>query len=302
LYDHSFNQLVFKGTQDAITKFQWDAKVLQSASLPDFEKNIREFLRGDCDLIVGLPPMSNAIRLAADANPNQKFQLMEFAYDQPMNNVWTELSATDQAAFLAGYVAASVTKTGKVGVFGGVDIPSVTDFMDGFALGVTYYNEKNAASVEVLGWDVEKHEGLFVGEFCCAAEGRQLTQQLLDDGADIILPVAGVNVGPGAANAVQTHGSAYIIGVDTDWALSNPEYANIVITSITKNYDVSVKLAVKAIEENTFSGGTHVGTLETGEVGIAPIREFNSLISARVKAELEQIKADIISGKIKTQP
>jgi WD40 repeat protein/basic membrane lipoprotein Med (substrate-binding protein (PBP1-ABC) superfamily)/transcriptional regulator with XRE-family HTH domain len=302
LYDHSFNQLVFKGTQDAVTNFQWEAKVLQSASLPDFEKNIREFVRGDCDLIVGLPPMSDAIRLAAETNLNQKFQLMEFAYDPPLKNVWTEISATDQAAFLAGYVAASVTKTGKVGVFGGVDIPSVTDFMDGFALGVTYYNEKNTAGVEVLGWDVKKHEGLFVGEFCCAAEGRQLTQQLLNDGADIILPVAGVNVGPGAADAVQNHGNAYLIGVDTDWALSNPEYANIVITSITKNYDVSVGLAVKAMEENTFSGGTHVGTLETDEVGIAPFHQVDALVSAKVKSDLEQIKADIISGKIKTRP
>jgi basic membrane protein A len=302
LYDHSFNQLVFKGTQDAITRFQWEAKVLQSASLPDFEKNIKTFLRSDCDLIVGLPPMSDAIRLAAQANPNQKFQLMEFAYEPPVNNVWTELSATDQAAFLAGYVAASVTKTGKVGVFGGVDIPSVTDFMDGFALGVTYYNEKNSTDVEVLGWDVKKHEGLFVGEFCCAAEGRQLTQQLLSEGADIILPVAGVNVGPGAAKAVQTHGNAYIIGVDNDWTVTNPEYANIVLTSIIKNYDVSVMRAVKAIEENTFSGGTHVGTLETGEVGIAPFHQFDSLISAKVKADLGQIKADIISGKIKTKP
>jgi len=246
--------------------------------------------------------MSDAIRLAAEANPNQKFQLTEFAYDPAVNNIWTEISATDQAAFLAGYVAASVTKTGKVGVFGGVDIPSVTDFMDGFALGVTYYNEKNITGVEVLGWDVEKHEGLFVGGFCCAAEGRQLTQQLLDEGADIILPVAGENVGPGAANAVQTHGNAYIIGVDTDWTVTNPEYTNVVLTSVVKNYDVSVMQAVKAIEENTFSGGTHVGTLETGEVGVAPFRKFNSLISAKVKADVEQIKADIISGKIKTKP
>jgi basic membrane protein A and related proteins len=44
------------------------------------------------------------------------------------------------------------------------------------------------------------------------------------------------------------------------------------------------------------------GTLETGEVGIAPFHQFDLLISAKVKAELEQIKADIISGKIRTKP
>ncbi len=302
LYDNSFNESVFNGLQDTATLFEWDAKVFQSASMPDFEKNIQEFLRGDCDLIIGLPPMSDAIRVAAEANPNQKFQIMDFVYDQPLDNVWMQIDATDQASFLAGYVAASVTKTGKVGTFGGIDIPSVTNFMDGFALGVAYYNGKNGTNVEVLGWDAKKHEGLFVGDFCCAAEGRQITQQLLEAGADIILPAAGTNVGPGAANAVETHKDAYIIGVDTDWAVTNPEFADVVLTSIVKNYDVSVVQAVRAIVENTFSGGVHVGTLETGEVGLAPFHQFDSLISAKVKTDLEQIKNDIIAGKIKTKP
>ncbi len=302
LYDNSFNESVFNGLQDAARLFEWDAKVFQSASMPDFEKNIKEFLKGDCDLIVGLPHMSDAIRVAAEANPNQKFQIMDFVYDQPLNNVWMQITAADQAAFLAGYVAASVTQTGKVGVFGGIDIPSVTDFMNGFATGIKYYNEKNETNVELLAWDATKHEGLFVGGFCCALEGRQIAQQLLDEGADIILPVAGTNVGPGAAHAVQTHGDAYIIGVDTDWTMTNPEYADIVLTSIVKNYNVSVVHAVKAIVDGKFTGGIHLGTLESGEVDLTPFYQFDSLISAKVKAELEQIQADIIAGKIKTKP
>jgi basic membrane protein A and related proteins len=56
LHDHSFNETIFKGLQDSTVQWGWDAKVLQSASTPDFEKNIKEFLRGDCDLIIGLPP------------------------------------------------------------------------------------------------------------------------------------------------------------------------------------------------------------------------------------------------------
>jgi len=247
--------------------------------------------------------MSDAIRAAAAKNPNQKFQIMDNTpYEQPLDNVLTQIHATDQAAFLAGYAAASVTKTGKVGVFGGIDIPPVTDFMDGFALGVRYYNEKNGTNVEVLGWDPEKHEGMFVGGFCCALEGRQITNQLLDAGADIISPAAGPGVGYGAAYAVKTHGNAYFIGVDTDWAVTSPEYADIVLTSILKNFDVSVVQAVQAIMDGTFTGGIHIGTLETGEISIAPFHELDSLIPAKVKGELEQIKADIIAGKIKTKP
>jgi len=302
LYDNSFNETIYKGLQDASLMFAWETKVFQSASMPDFEKNIRDFIRGDCDLILGLPHMADAIQAAAEANPDQKFLMPDFFYDPPLSNVQSQIYATDQAAFLAGYVAASVTKTGRVGVFGGIDFPPVTDFMDGFALGVAYYNEKNATNVEVLGWDAKKREGLFVGGFCCALEGRQMTQQLLDEGADIILPVAGTNVGPGAADAVQTHRNAYIIGVDTDWTVTAPEYADIVLTSIVKNYDVSVVQAVKAIIDGAFTGGVHIGTLETNEVGLAPFYHLDSLISAKVKSDLEQIKKDIIAGVIKTKP
>jgi WD40 repeat protein len=302
LFDNSFNQMVYNGLQDSNKNFGWDTKVLQSSSTPDFEKNISEFIRGDCDLIVGLLQMSDAIQSAAEKNPNQKFEIMDYVYDQPLENVRMQIFATDQAAFLAGYAAASVTKTGKVGVFGGIDFPPVTDFMDGFALGVRYYNQKNGTNIEVLGWNPNKHEGLFIGGFCCAAEGRQTAQQLLDQGADIILPVAGTNVGPGAAYAVQAHGNAYIIGVDTDWAMTRPEYADIVFTSIVKNFDSSVVQAVKAIQEGTFIGGVQVGTLETGEVSLAPFHALNRLISNKVKMDLEQITQDIIAGTIETKP
>jgi len=275
---------------------------LQSASTPDFAKNINEFLRGDCDLIVGLFSMADAIRVAAESNPDQKF-LIESEYEQPLENIWMQNYATDQAAFLAGYTAASVTKTGNVGVFGGIGIPPVTDFMDGFALGISYYNKKNGTDVELLGWNPEKpDEGLFVGDFCCAAEGREITQHLLIQGADVILPVAGTDVGAGALYAVKTHKNAYIIGVDTDWAVAYPEYANVILTSVMKHYDVSVVEAVNAMEEARFSGGVHVGTLETSEVGLAPFYELESLISADVKADLEQIRKDIIAGVIKTKP
>ena len=92
------------------------------------------------------------------------------------------------------------------------------------------------------------------------------------------------------------------MGVDSDWAVAYPEYKNIVLTSVMKHYDVSVIEAVKAIEEGRFTGGVHVGTLETGEVGLAPFYPFDPLISASVIADLEQIRKDIIEGKIETKP
>ncbi len=302
LNDHYFNELIYKGLQGSARVHGWEASVLQSTYMPDFEKNLKAFAGADCNLIISLGTMVETIQTEAEANPGQKFMITDFMFDPPLNNVWMQVYATDQAAFLAGYAAASVTKTGKIGVFGGIDIPQVTDFMDGFALGAAYYNEKNETGVELIGWDAEKHEGLFAGDFCCTTEGRQIARQLLEKGADVILPVAGQSIGWGAGAEVKEHGDAWFIGVDTDWTATTPEFASVVLTSIEKRYDVSVIQVANAIANGTFTGGIHTGTLATGEVGISPFHDLDALISAKVKSDLEQIKADIIAGKIKTRP
>jgi basic membrane protein A len=302
LFDDSFNEMIYNGLQEANTRFGWDARVLQSSSAQDYSRNIQEFLRGDCDLIVGLFQMADGVFRAAELAPETKFLVMDHIYDQPLKNVQTTIFATDQAAFLAGYTAASLTQTGKVGVFGGIDFPPVTDYMDGFALGVAYYNQRNSTNVEVLGWDPASHSGIFSGGFCCAAQGRQITQRLLDEGADVILPVAGTSLGAGALDAVKAHGNAFVIGVDTDWAVIEAEYADIILTSVVKNFTVSVTQAVQSIASGRFTGGVRTGTLETGEVGLAPFYQHDALISAQVKADLEEIRQAIIAGEIATRP
>jgi len=302
LNDNYFNELIYQGIQESAALTGWEASALQSVSLSDFEKHVQAFVGADCKLIVTVGTFVEATHSAAGLNPDQKFMITDFMLDQPLDNLWTQIYQTDQAAFLAGYVAGAVTKTGKVGVFGGVDIPQVTDFMDGFALGVAYYNTVNGSSVEVIGWNAQNHAGLFTGGFCCTTEGRQMAQQLLDQGADVLLPVAGQSIGMGAGAAIREHGDAWFIGVDTDWALTAPELAEIVLTSIEKRFDISVVHASQSIMERTFTGGIHTGTLATGEVGLAPFHNLDGLISAIVKADLEQIKADIGAGKIRTRP
>lgn len=298
LNDNYFNELINNGIQDAAAKHAWDASVLQSASTADYARNLRFFANADCRLIVAPGNLTEDMQSAAQASPNQRFMLMDFGFDPPLENVWVQTYAVDQAAFLAGYVAASATQTGKVGVFGGIDIPPVTDFMDGFALGVQRYNFEHGTNVQVLGWNVEKYEGLFVGSFCCSTEGRQAARQLLDAGADVILPVAGQSVGVGAGTEILEYGNAYVIGVDTDWTQTNPEFKDVILTSIEKRFDVSVALTADAIADGSFTGGYHVGTLETGEVGLSLIQG----ITPETQASLERITSEIILGKIHTTP
>lgn len=298
LNDNYFNELLYEGVQDAAQVHAWEASVLQSASAADFARNLNIFADADCQLIVAPGNLAEAMQPVAQADPDQRFMLMDFGFDPPLENVWVQTYAVDQAAFLTGYVAASTTKTGKVGTFGGIDIPPVTAFMDGFALGVQYYNLEHGTNVQVLGWDVEKHEGLFTGSFCCSTEGRQAARQLLDAGADVILPVAGQSVGVGAGTEVLEYGNAYVIGVDTNWTQTNPEFKDIILTSIEKRFDVSVILASNAIADNSFTGGYHLGTLETGEVGLSSSQN----ITPEMKTALERITAEIVLGKIRTTP
>jgi basic membrane protein A len=303
VYDLSFNQLAYKGVQDAVEAYGWDSAVFVLREELDLAAMIGEAIDTDCDLIVTVALWHrDAVATAALAHPDRHFLVIDAALDPPMDNAWGEIYAADEAAFMAGYVAASVTQSGKVGTFGGIAIPAALDFMIGFEQGVRYYNQNHGASVEVVGWNTETGEGLFVGGFCCAEEGYAMAEQVLKEGADVIMPVAGPLVGRGAAARIKEVGNAYIIGVDNDWALIFPEFADIILTSVEKRVDASVLSVVESMVADSFEGGTHVGTLANGGVGLAPFHGLDSLVSPQVKAELEQIEADIIAGKIQTKP
>ncbi len=298
--DKSFNATAWNGIVMAQNQLGAEGKYLESQQQVDYEKNINAFIEDGCNLIVTVGfLLGDATAAAGQANPDQAFTIVDFAYDPVIPNVLGLVFSTDQAAFLAGYAAAGATQTGKVGTFGGIQIPPVTVFMDGFALGVKYYNEKHGTNVEVLGWDETTQTGLFTGNFESTDDGRALGQTLMDEGADIIMPVAGP-VGLGTAAAVQERGNAWIIGVDTDWTVSAPQYTDVIFTSVLKKMDNAVFAAAQQVAGGTFEGGLYVGTLENDGVGIPEF--LPNRISDELKAELETVKAEIIAGTIKTTP
>jgi basic membrane protein A len=298
--DKSFNQTAWKGIEDAVKGLGIEGKYLESQEVADYEKNLNAFIEEDCDLIITVGFLiADATAAAAGDYPDNKFSIVDFAYDPAINNVVGQLFQTDEAGFLAGYAAAAVTKTGKVGTFGGLPIPTVTIFMKGFVEGVDYYNSVKGTDVVVLGYDLEDEtKGLFSMDFDDQQKGRELAISLMDEGADVIMPVAGP-VGLGAAAAIQERGNAYLIGVDSDWYLTAPEYAAITLTSVMKMMDATTYQVIESVIDGSFTGGNVIGTLENGGVKIAPFHDLDNLVPADIKAELEQIQADIISGKIK---
>jgi basic membrane protein A len=299
--DKSFNATAWKGVQDSIAQLGVDGKYLESKEVADYEKNLNAFLEEKCDLIVTVGfLLGDATKAAAEANKDVKFTIVDYAYDPAIPNVVGQVFATDEAAFLAGYLAAGMTKTGKVGTFGGLPIPTVTIFMDGFVRGVKYHNQVKGTAVEVLGYDLaDANKGLFTNSFDDQTKGKEFGITLMDEGADIIMPVAGP-VGLGTAAAVKERGNAWIIGVDSDWFLTAPDYADIELTSVLKGMDATTMQVVKSVADGAYKGGTNVvGTLANNGVGLAPYHNLDAQVSAELKAEVEQLKKDIIDGKIK---
>jgi basic membrane protein A and related proteins len=301
--DRSFNATAWKGMQDAKSELGVQTKVLESSSQNDFAPNIQAFVQQKCGLIVTVGfLLGDATKASAKQNPSQKYAIVDFAYepkDVPNNNVLGLTFSTDQAAFQAGYLAAAVSKTHKVGTFGGINLPTVTIFMDGFWSGIQYYNKQKNANVQLLGWNPAKPKaGLFTGDFTNQDNGKRVTETLLGEGADIILPVAGP-VGLGAAAAVKAAGGDNrMIWVDTDGCVSAAQYCSLFLTSIQKNMDVAVETAIKDTVDEKFKGGTYVGTLANNSVAIAPFHEFDSQIPQSVKDELNTIKQGIVGGSI----
>lgn len=297
--DKSFNQTAWAGLEKAADDFGVEIQFLESQQQTDYERNINAFIDAKCDLIITVGfLLGDATKAAAEVNPDQKFSIVDVTYDPSIDNVLGLGYATHEAAFMAGYMAAGMTKTGTVGTFGGIPIPPVTIFMDGFYLGVQYYNEVKNTTVNVLGWDPATQEGLFVGNFESTDDGRRTAEALMDEGADIILPVAGP-VGLGSAAAVQERGNAFVIGVDSDQAIAAPEYANVTLTSIMKRMDSSVYDVTQQVIDGTFKGGTYVGTLENKGVSLGII---NEAVPQELIDEVNALVDPIINGEIQTAP
>jgi basic membrane protein A len=296
--DRSFNASAWAGLQAAEAELGVTAKFVESQADTDYAPNINSLLQEDCGIIntVGFL-MGDATYEAAAANPDQPFAIVDSGPEEPIENVKPLLFDTAQAAYLAGYLAAGLTETGTVATFGGIPIPPVTVFMDGFVDGVAKHNDDKGTDVAVLGWDKESQNGSFTGDFEDQNKGKQVTANFIQQGADIILPVAGP-VGLGAAAAADEADGVNLIWVDSDGFETVPDFADLFITSVLKRIDAATFEATEETLDGDFSNEIFVGTLENEGVGLAPYHDFEDAIPDELKAEVEALQEAIISGEI----
>ena len=294
--DKSFNAAAWAGMQKAQSDGKAKVSYVQSKTESDYTTNINKLLGQNCNLILtvgGL--MADATQAAAKAHPQQKFAEVDSGGNG--TNLKGLQFNTAQGAFLGGYLAAAYSKSGKVATYGGLKIPPVTVYMDGFVDGVKYYNQQNGKNVQVLGWDVAAQNGSIAGSFTDQSKGQTLAQNFEAQGVDVIFPVAG-GTGLGSASEAAASGKSVIIWVDTDGYISAPQYQKVFLTTVVKGIQDSVTKAVENAAEGNYSAQDYVGTLANGGTGLAPFHDFDSKVPSDLKSKLDSIKQDIISGKI----
>jgi basic membrane protein A len=268
--------------------------VLQSRVAEDYEPNLQLLVEEQgVSLALGVGFMlENAVEAAAKRHPDKHFLLVDSpllsAQGEPYSlpNVRTVVFREEEGCYLVGALAGLTTKTGKVGFVGGMEIPLVKRFEAGFRAGVAATNPK-ATVVST-----------YTGGFTNFALGKQVGQDLLTKGSDVLFAAAGVD-GLGAIQAVKEARdegkSVYVIGVDSDPSHLAPKA---VLSAVVKRVDLVVYEAVKDQVQGRFQGGNLSLGLQEGGITYAPVRlDFPGKDAAL--ARMEELKAKIISGEIK---
>ena len=280
--DKSFNQTSWEGLQAlAAEDPSFEVNYLESKTDADYQTNINTFIDEGYDLVICVGYMlADATREAAEANPDQLFAIIDDAsIDLP--NVACLMFAQEQASYLVGLVAGSVTESKTVGYVQGM----VSDSMNLFGIGYITGVLEACPDATVLQYNANN--------FGDSAGGSTAAKDMITKGADVIYHAAG-GTGMGVIEACNEEG-IWAIGVDTDQSILAPDH---VITSAMKRVDVASQDISKAVKDGAFTAGVHMYDLSNGGVDLAPTRDH---IPAEVLEVVEAAKAAIINGE-KTVP
>jgi len=310
--DKSFNASAYAGLKDAAkVDSNVTFKYLSSKSSTDYAPNINSFISQKCGIIVTVGfLMDTATQAAANANPSQKFAIVDDAPTKLKKNthVLALQYQTDQGGFLGGILAAGMSKTHTVATYGGLNFSAVTLYMNGFVAGVRYYDKTYGSKVKVLGWTPGKAActlttcagtGTFIGNFTDQAAGKTDATTFFSQNADIVFPVAG-SVGLGSVAAAKLAGAGKsIMWVDSNGCVSDKADCSWFVGTVAKGVEPSVEAAVLSAAKGTFKAGTYVGTLKNNGTAL----EFGGIsVPASLKTKIATAKAGIIAGTISVNP
>jgi len=279
--DKSFNDSCWSGVQRAIKDFAVKESTVETKAEKDYEANLTAMAEKGCDLVISVGiNTKNAIAKVAPMFPETKFALIDADVDAP--NVRNLKFKEEEGSFMVGLIAGLMSKTGKVGFIGGMEIDLIKKFEAGYIAGVKTANP----GVEVL-------PAKYTGDWNNADYAKVAAVQLFGSGADIVFAAAG-RAGLGMIKAAKEQGK-FAIGVDSDQDGVEP---GTVLTSMMKRVDEAVYQTIKDLQEGKFQSGTIVYDLKANGVGISDLTHTKSLIGEANLKKVDEWKQKVISGEI----
>ena len=298
--DKSFNESVMDGLKKAKAELGVKLADAESNSSEDFGPNLQAMVDAKCDVIFAVGfNLVTPVNESAKANPDMHFVTID-GWSEGNANLKPVGYAMEQSSYLAGYLAASYSKTHVIGTYGGMQIDAVTAFMDGFYYGAKAYEAETGVATTVLGWDPVAKTGDFIGDFAPnSGVSKSIAQTQLQKNADVIFPVGGDQFGAVSSAIDEAGADAVMIGVDKDIAKTSPQYAKWVLTSVEKRMTNAVFDIVKDLSAGgKFSGEYYLGTLANGGTALSDFGSFDSMISQETKDALKRLSDGIIDGSI----
>ncbi len=282
--DQSFNQSAFQGAEAYKKDTGTDYRDFEIQNDTQREQALRRFAERGYDPIVAIGfSQAEALKKVAPEFPETKFAIVDMVVDLP--NVRSIVFKEHEGSFLVGLLAAKASKTAKVGFVGGMDIPLIRAFDCGYKQGAKAANP-----------DIEIYENM-IGTTGAAwndpVKGGELTKSQIDRGADVIYHAAGGS-GAGVLQAAADAGKLGI-GVDSN---QNGLHPGNVLTSMVKRVDTAVYNAFKDQASDNWSSGIYVLGLAENGVAWADDENNKDLITADMRAAVDQASKDIIDGKI----
>jgi len=308
--DKSFNQTQWEGVQRAGEELGAEVQYAQSTEASQYSPNLTTFASEDYDLVIASGFfLANDLALVAAQYPDTHFAIADMTFPAPFDvaegnighaecipNAMGQIFKTDQPAYLAGYLAAGMTKTGKIGYFGGAKIPTVTIFGVGLQQGIEAYNAAHGTSVKLLGWDNATGEGVFTNNFTDMSVAQQAATSLFDEGADIVIGVGGL-IGSVVWPLARERGGLGL-WVDVDGLVQFPDDTDVILTSVMKNMGQAHYDLIQAAMDGNFEGcGTYVGEMSNNGVQLGPISPSIE-VPADLLAEIEALEAKMASGEL----
>lgn len=298
--DRSFNAAAWEGVKRAEKDLPICLYDVEPGNPTSIEPAMRAFAEKNFDLIVGVGFAQGPImQSVATDYPDTKFAIIDgviFEADgkTPKQNVASLVFREHEGSYLVGMIAASKSKTGKLGFLGGMDIPLIHRFQKGYEEGAKAVNPNTQVFVNYVGVNDAAWNN--------PAKGKELALAQIEKGADVIFTAAG-NSGLGAFDAVEQYGknasgeaNKFVIGVDSNQNAVKPGF---VLTSMVKRVDNAVYDAVKEVLEGRFQGGFHVFGLDKDGVAYSLDQYNKPLIPAEVLTKVDAAKAKIVDGEIK---